>query len=627
MRTLNYVVLVLVLASFGFVSFGCGDDSSPTAPSVMQEAPPSVRATAPSTPVRGATPASFDADVQTVAPGDARYGPNAYDFFARMDSGMLHVALVEDAMQTMRNASQPHRMRQVDVYHVPSEPRHVLQTHGDPLYSGTVRLSGRLELPPIAIDGCATHEWIIVQAAELSDDRYDGWRNAPCPPPNGVVVGSDGSGPGWERSERGAPSRDFPPEPEPMPEPDDDDDDDNGRNDDDDNGRDDDDDNGRDDDDDNGRDDDDDNGGRDDDNGRNTPPTIQVPEDRTYPRGERVVIFIPVIDVERNRGEETVTVSVSGLPAGLSFDGEGWVSGTIDADPGLYAVSISAKDESNPVVHGSFVITVEGIPTALQVRIERPRDRFYQRGQSIRAFPISVDDDDVTLSVSGLPRGLSFGEYRERHIAGRVEDNAELDRHTVRIEAKSFGVVVGRQTFDIWISPAENGGSGGSGGSGGAVAGIVNAECAEIFWPDVNAPTAAGIIDFPYVLVNTCNRAIRFYVTDNSGQFGPVDEGWLTEFVWIDGNEVPARSRAANNKAGLRYYVQRDIADEPLRSEGAVRTLPQVRFCANEIVDSDPVVGRSADSNPCLTRISGITPDSLAGGRAIRSVRPQGLTP
>ena len=220
MRTLNYVVLVLVLASFGFVSFGCGDSDSPTAPSVMQEAP-SVRATAPSTPVMGATPASFDADLRTVAPGDARYGPNAYDFFARMDSGMLHVALVEDAMQTMRNASQPHRMRQVEVYHVPSEPRHVLQTHGDPIYSGTVRLSGRLELPPIAIDGCASHEWIIVQAAELSDDRYDGWRNAPCPQPNGVVVGSDGSGPGWERSEHGAPPRNFPePEPTPMPEPD-----------------------------------------------------------------------------------------------------------------------------------------------------------------------------------------------------------------------------------------------------------------------------------------------------------------------------------------------------------------------------------------------------------------------
>ena len=214
MTTLNNVVaFVLVLASFGFV-LGCGDDSSPTAPSVMQEAPPSVRATAPSTPVMGATPASFDADLRTVAPGDARYGPNAYDFYAHMDSGMLHVALVEDAMQTMRNASQPHRMRQVDVYHVTSEPRHVLQTQGDPIYSGTVRLSGRLELPPLSIPSCAPHEWIVVQAAELSDDRYDGWRNAPCPQPDGVVVGSDGTGPGWERSERGAPERDFPTEPE-----------------------------------------------------------------------------------------------------------------------------------------------------------------------------------------------------------------------------------------------------------------------------------------------------------------------------------------------------------------------------------------------------------------------------
>ena len=217
MKTLNRVVLGLVLASFGFASFGCGDDSSsPVAPSStpMMEAPSYGPAGAPS--VR---PVSSSPDVDTVAPGDGRYGPNAYDFFAHMDSGMLRVALVEDAMATMRTASQPHRMRQVEVYHVISEPRHVLQTHGDPLYTGTVRLSGRLELPPIAVESCAPHEWIVVQAAELSDDRYDGWRNAPCPQPGGVVVGSDGSGPGWESSEHGPPPRNFPPEPEPAPTP------------------------------------------------------------------------------------------------------------------------------------------------------------------------------------------------------------------------------------------------------------------------------------------------------------------------------------------------------------------------------------------------------------------------
>ena len=220
MRTLNYVVLVLVLVSFGFVSFGCGDDSpSPVAPSSTPVAEAPSYAPMGSQSVR---PVSYSPDVDTVAPGDARYGPNAYDFYAHMDSGMLHVALVEDAMATMRKASQPHRMRQVEVYHVTSEPRqdHVGRVNGPALYSGTVQLAGQLELPPIEIEGCAPHEWIVVTAAELSDDRYDGWRNAPCPQPDGVVVGSDGTGPGWDRSEHGAPSRDFPPEPEPQPEAD-----------------------------------------------------------------------------------------------------------------------------------------------------------------------------------------------------------------------------------------------------------------------------------------------------------------------------------------------------------------------------------------------------------------------
>ena len=197
----------------------CSDDANPAAPSALSS---------PAAPSSGGSPAAGRAalqpvragDVDTVAPGDARYGPNAYDFFATWDGSALNVALVEDAMAGMRRASQPHRMRAIEVFHCNSEPRHVLQTCGAPLYSGTLQLAGRLELPPIDLAACASREWLVVTAAELSDDRYDGWRNAPCPRPNGVAVGSDGTGPGWDRGEHGPPERNFPePEPEPEAEP------------------------------------------------------------------------------------------------------------------------------------------------------------------------------------------------------------------------------------------------------------------------------------------------------------------------------------------------------------------------------------------------------------------------
>ena len=421
MRTLNYVVLVLVLASFGFVSFGCGDSDSPTAPSVMQEAP-SVRATAPSTPVMGATPASFDADLRTVAPGDACYGPNAYDFYAHMDSGMLHVALVEDAMQTMRTASQPHRMRQVDVYHVTSEPRHVLQTHGDPLYSGSVRLSGRLELPPIDIASCAPHEWIIVQAAELSDDRYDGWRNAPCPQPNGVVSGSDGSGPGWAGGQYGPPPRVCPkPEPE------------------------------------------DENGTKV--NGTNSAPTITNPGDRNYRRGDRVQFTIPVVDPDEG---DTVTVTVSGLPSGLVWQPDpGRVAGTVAMDAALqpYRVRVEATD-GKASRSLTFTITIGDRTNGPRTNrapdiVVSPGSKSYQQGQTIPAFSIDATDPDEgdtarITSVSGLPEDLV---WRSGSVSGTVAMDAAVRDYPVTVTATD-GKDTASLTFTITITAG--GGNGGT---------------------------------------------------------------------------------------------------------------------------------------------------------------------
>ena len=192
MRTLNYVVLVLVLVSFGFVSFGCGDSDSPTAPSsasstTMAEAPSFATS---STSVR-TTPASFDAD--NLRP-DAR-GWNAYDFDASYDGRMLRLVLEEGSMARMREASKPHRNRLITVSHCPVEPHHSLQACGDPIWQATMRLAGRLELDPIPLASC--EGWIVVNAAELYDDKYDGWRNAPCPTVDDDAVSSDGTGSGW----------------------------------------------------------------------------------------------------------------------------------------------------------------------------------------------------------------------------------------------------------------------------------------------------------------------------------------------------------------------------------------------------------------------------------------------
>ena len=97
----------------------------------------------------------------------------------------------------MPEASKPANTgtARVTIRHCPVEPHHALQSCGRALWTGQVRLAGRVELDPIALPAC--EGWIVVHADELFDDVRDGWRNAPCPAAGGGAVGSDGSGDGW----------------------------------------------------------------------------------------------------------------------------------------------------------------------------------------------------------------------------------------------------------------------------------------------------------------------------------------------------------------------------------------------------------------------------------------------
>ena len=190
--------------------YGCSDTGGPAAPSAtLAEAPATF---GPPSSVR-TTPASFDGlrpDIQ-----DDPY--NAYDFSASYDGSMLTLVLTEDEMRSMREASKPHRNRMITVGICPAEPRRISQECGDPIWQGSMRLAGSLELPAIPLAAC--DGWIVVNAAEMFDDRYDGWRNSPCPRPDGGPVGSDGTGdvwPDYSEYDREDPRANIP-EPKPQP--------------------------------------------------------------------------------------------------------------------------------------------------------------------------------------------------------------------------------------------------------------------------------------------------------------------------------------------------------------------------------------------------------------------------
>ena len=181
------VLLALVL--LGGLLYGCADNV-PAAPSPLPTLMADRDDVRPAAPVGTSTPVSFDG-----LRHDINEGFNAYEFVASYDGSMLTLTLTEDEMRSMREASRPHRNRMITVGICPSEPRRISQACGDPIWQGSMRLAGSLALPAIPLAAC--NGWIVVNADEMFDDRYDGWRNAPCPRPDGAPVGSDGTGPGW----------------------------------------------------------------------------------------------------------------------------------------------------------------------------------------------------------------------------------------------------------------------------------------------------------------------------------------------------------------------------------------------------------------------------------------------
>ena len=215
---LHSPVLPLLIAFLvALASAGCSDESgSPVAPSPQNSG--AVRALGgASAPVVG--PVSF---TPPAGSSDLKYTstfPNAYNFFASWDGEMLSLELVEDDMRSMREASKPHRMRRVEVGLCPSEPHHNEQRCGAaPLWAGSVQLMDTVALDPMPLAAC--EGWITVHAAELSDDarNRNGWRNAPCPTPDGARVGSEGTGGVWPRYEDNDPD-DTPAAPAPPPMP------------------------------------------------------------------------------------------------------------------------------------------------------------------------------------------------------------------------------------------------------------------------------------------------------------------------------------------------------------------------------------------------------------------------
>ncbi len=191
----------------------------------------------------------------------------------------------------------------------------------------------------------------------------------------------------------------------------------------------------------------------------NAAPVITAPGDKSYEQGETITSFgITVTDAD----EDTVTVELSGLPSGLSYT-SGQVQGTVAGDAAAqdHTVTISADDGVNAAVTETFTITVTKPARARQTVnsapvITTPGDKSYEQGESITAFGITVtdaDQDTVTVTLTGLPSGLS---YASGQVQGIVAVNAAIQDHTVTVSADDGVNTAVTETFTITVEPHWN---------------------------------------------------------------------------------------------------------------------------------------------------------------------------
>jgi hypothetical protein len=91
----------------------------------------------------------------------------------------------------------------------------------------------------------------------------------------------------------------------------------------------------------------------------NQPPVLVLPADQTVQYSDALSFGVSATDADTG---DTLTLSASGLPAGLSLvdngDGTGTVSGNATAAPGSYVVTFTANDGVNPPVSNTLTIAV-----------------------------------------------------------------------------------------------------------------------------------------------------------------------------------------------------------------------------------------------------------------------------
>ncbi len=147
---------------------------------------------------------------------------------------------------------------------------------------------------------------------------------------------------------------------------------------------------------------------------------------------------IPDGTFEDEDGDD-LTLSVSGLPASLSFDAAtGTISGTpLQADVATHTIEVTATDPSDETVTDSFELTVSNVndsPVLSVPQTDQAADEDAAFDYEIPAGTFTDEDGDaLTLAVTGLPSTLSFDAGTGRITGTPLVD--DVGSYTIEVSA------------------------------------------------------------------------------------------------------------------------------------------------------------------------------------------------
>lgn len=148
--------------------------------------------------------------------------------------------------------------------------------------------------------------------------------------------------------------------------------------------------------------------------------------------------------------DPAATVTVSGLPAGVTYDpATKQISGT-PATPGSYPVTVTATTPDGQTSTETFVLTVNPPADTTAPAITPVANQTVTQGTALSPVAVQTNDPTATIAVSGLPAGVTY-DPATKTISGTPTNTGSA---TVTITATDAAGNVSTETFIITTNPA-----------------------------------------------------------------------------------------------------------------------------------------------------------------------------